>query len=87
MYLDVSKGNDRAFSRAAANAQQSADFLRSFSETAETRGDSFQPDSPSELFLLLRRQDAQPVEVVMSTQALHHEKSAEKADDFHQHSR
>jgi hypothetical protein len=41
----------------------------------------------SELFLLLRRQSAQPVEVVMSTQALHHENSAEKANDFHQHSR
>jgi hypothetical protein len=43
--------------------------------------------NPSELFLLLRRQGAQPVEVVMSAQALHHENSAEKADDFHQHSR
>jgi hypothetical protein len=41
VYLDVSKGNDRAFSRAAATAQQSADCLRSFSETAETQGDSF----------------------------------------------
>jgi hypothetical protein len=40
-YLDVSKGNDRSFSSAAAKAQQSADFLRSFSETTEPQGDSF----------------------------------------------
>jgi antirestriction protein ArdC len=40
-YLDVSKGNDRAFFRAAAKAQQSAGSPRSFSETAETQGDSF----------------------------------------------
>jgi hypothetical protein len=37
---DVSKGNDRSFSRAAATARQSADFLRSFSETTETQADS-----------------------------------------------
>jgi hypothetical protein len=41
VYLNVSKGNDRSFSRAAATAQQSADFLRPFSETTETQAGSF----------------------------------------------